>query len=106
MNTWRIEYTQEAQKDLQSFDHSLQVIIMKTIGKVSQNPLPKTEGGYGKPLGNYSLTKLAGLQKIKLRDSGIRVVYQVIHTESIMKIIVISLRDDDMVYKLAHTRTH
>jgi len=36
---------------------------MKGIFKVSQNPLPNTEGGYGKPLGNHSGVNLTACLK-------------------------------------------
>jgi len=104
MSSWKIEYTEDAQNDLRSFDHSVQVLILKNIAKVAQNPLPNTEGGYGKPLGNTGNTHLSGLLKIKLRSNGIRIVYQLVRTETAMKVIVIALRDDNQVYKIAHTR--
>jgi len=42
--------------------------------------------------------------KIKFRDLGIRVVYKVIRVDGIMKIIVISARTDEQVYKEAAKR--
>jgi len=47
---------------------------------------------------------LANLLKIKLRDAGLRVVYRLVRTEHAMQIIVISIRDDDTVYKLVEHR--
>jgi mRNA interferase RelE/StbE len=44
------------------------------------------------------------LCKIKLLKSGIRVVYRLIRTGEIMKIIVIAARADDEVYKIAADR--
>ena len=52
--------------------------VLKAIEKVSQNPLPNYEGGYGKPLGNRVASQLAGYYKIKLRKSGLRVVYSIV----------------------------
>lgn len=49
--TWRIEFLEEATKDMKKLDHSVQVQVLKGIRKVSKNPLPAEEGGYGKPLG-------------------------------------------------------
>ena len=100
MAEWQIRYFREAKKDLARLDHSQQILVTKAIRKVSQNPLPQTEGGYGKPLRGA----LANLLKIKLRDAGLRVVYRLVRTEHAMQIIVISIRSDDTVYKLAEQR--
>ena len=62
------------------------------------------EGGYGKPLGNKIGINLTNLMKITFRDIGIRVVYKIERIEGIMKIIVISARTDEQVYKEAAKR--
>lgn len=102
--SWQIEYLEEAKKDLKKLDRSAQIIILKGIDKVSENPLPIQQGGYGKPLGNKSGTNLTNLLKIKFRDIGIRVVYKVEYTDTVMRIIVISARADEQVYKEATKR--
>lgn len=102
--TWCIEFLEEAEKDLKKLDHSTQIQVLKGIRKVSQNPMPAEEGGYGKPLGNKSGTNLTNLMKIKFRDIGIRVVYKVERVNGVMRIIVISARTDEQVYKEAAKR--
>ena len=72
--------------------------------KVAENPVSIYAGGYGKPLGNRNGVDLAGLYKIKYRDLGIRVVYQLVVTGSVMKIVVISARTDEQVYREAAKR--
>ena len=101
---WQIRYTEKAKKDLKKLNNSVKAEIIKKISRVAKNPLPQNEGGYGKPLGNNSKTKLAGFLKIKFLKSGIRVVYKLIKTEETMKIIVISVRDDDFCYQEAQER--
>lgn len=101
---WRIEFLQEAEKDMKKLDHSVQIQVLKGIRKVSQNPLPVEEGGYGKPLGNKSGTNLTNFMKIKFRDLGIRVVYKVEQVEGVMKIIIVSARKDEQVYREAAKR--
>ena len=101
---WGIEFLEEAEKDMTKLDHSAQVQVLKGIRKVSQNPLSVEEGGYGKPLGNKIGINLTNLMKIKFRDIGIRVVYKIERIEGIMKIIVISARMDEQVYKEAAKR--
>lgn len=102
--TWRIEFLQEAEKDMKKLDHSVQIQVLKGIRKVSQNPLPVEEGGYGKPLGNKSGTNLTNFMKIKFKDLGIRVVYKVEQVDGVMKIIIVSARKDEQVYREAAKR--
>lgn len=101
---WKIEFLDEAFNDLKSLDHSSQLQVIKGIQKVSKNPLPTYQGGYGKPLGNKNGCNLTNLLKIKFKDLGIRVVYKIEQIDTVMKIIVISARTDEQVYKEAHKR--
>ena len=104
MTAWRVEFITEAKKDMESLDRSQRLQVQKAIHKVSTNPLPQNEGGYGKPLGNKYSNNLTGLLKIKLVKLGIRVVYKLIRTDEMMKIIVIAARADDEVYDIASMR--
>ena len=74
---WNVVFLEEAEKDIKKLDRSTQIQVLKGISKVSQNPLPTQDGGYGKPLGNKNGTNLTNLMKIKFRDLGISVVYKV-----------------------------
>lgn len=91
-------------KDLAKLKEPSRSHVLKAIRKVSSNPLPFTEGGYGQPLGNEHTSRLTGLYKIKLKKDGICVVYRIVRTENIMRIIVISIRYDETVYRLASQR--
>ena len=95
---YRANYSDEAKKDLADFNKTQIAQIENAIGKVSQNPLPQNEGGYGKPLGNKQGRNLTGLCKITLKKLGIRVVYKLIRTAETMEIIVVAARADDEVY--------
>lgn len=103
---WKIVYLPEAEKDLQDLDGSQRFLVQKALKKVSANPLPMDEGGYGKPLGNHSATKLAGFLKVKLKAAGIRIVYKLIRTETEMLVVVIGARADDEVYETAQNRAN
>ncbi len=72
---WSVKYLPEAEKDLAELDGSQKKLILKTIEKVQSNPLSQAEGGYGKPLGNKNGSNLHGFLKIKLKASGLRIVY-------------------------------
>jgi len=101
---WDIKYLPEAVDDLNELDNSLKSQILKGIRKVSINPLPNKEGGYGKPLGNKSGVNLTGLYKIKFLGIGQRVVYALEKSENEMTIIIVSARADNKVYWEAEKR--
>ena len=105
MKPWTVEFTTEAQKDMRDLSHTQRFQINKAIIKVSKNPLPNSEGGYGKPLGNKGATNLTGLLKIKLLKLGIRVVYKLVRVDEVMKVIVVAARADDEVYDIASKRS-
>ena len=98
---WHVRFFTFAEKDWKSFDRYHQKVIDKAIQKVMQNP---TADGYGKPLANLSGSHLHGLYKIKLKKSGIRIVYALIEVEGEMLIIIIGARANDEVYDLAAKR--
>lgn len=102
--SWTVRYLPEAERDVRGLDGSLRAQYDKAIRKVSQNPLPATRGGYGKPLGNKGGRNLTGLLKIKLRGAGLRAVYKVLEDDTIMLVIVVGDRDDEEVYDLAAQR--
>ena len=104
MMYWNVEFEDEAKKDINALDASARIQVNKAIRKVSQNPLPKSEGGYGEPLGYKRGRNLTGLCKIKLKKLGIRVVYKIVRDGEIMKIIVIAARADDEAYSIARQR--
>lgn len=101
---WNITFLEEAKQDLMKLDGSVRTRVLKGLRKVSHNPLPASQGGYGKPLGHKNGTNLTNLLKIKFRDLGIRVVYKLEITNSIMNIIIISTRTDEQVYEEAQSR--
>ena len=102
--TWSVKYLPEALDDLHKLDGSQKLLVRKAIHKVCQNPLPESEGGYGKPLGNKNSSQLSGFLKIKLRNAGLRIVYQLVQQDDSLLIIIIGARADDEVYTLANTR--
>jgi mRNA interferase RelE/StbE len=101
---WNVKFGEEALKDYEKLDGSQRKIVNKAIKKVSQNPLPTSEGGYGKPLGNLNNTNLTGLMKIKIKSCGIRIAYKLEYINEEMYILVIGMRADEEVYKKAEKR--
>ena len=101
---WELSFLPEAREDLRALDGSQRIRMVKAIAKVQSNPLPSSEGGYGKPLGNKRLSQLSGLMKVKLKSDGIRIVYKLERIEHAMRIVVIGVRSDDAVYREAQKR--
>lgn len=104
MSRWKVDYLKEAEEDISVLDKTQLLQVLKAVEKVSQNPLPQSEGGYGKALGNRKDSKLAGYFKIKIKRIGIRIVYGLIRENKTMRIVVVSVRKDNEVYKLADIR--
>jgi len=100
---WMVEFIKEAQKDLRKLDPYVRKLVLKAIDKTAERPLPPPDG-IGKPLGNHVSSSLSGFYKIKLRNLGYRVVYDLVRGDNVMKIIIISVRDDETVYKEAERR--
>lgn len=101
---WDVKYLPEALDDLDELDGSQRKLVLKSIEKIRKNPLSQQEGGYGKLLGKRGNTDLTGFLKIKLRASGLRLVYKVIKQEDRMLIVVIGAREDKEVYSIADKR--
>ena len=101
---WEVVYLPEARDDLRALDGSQRILIKKAIEKLRQNPLPETEGGYGKWLGNRNGSNLSGFLKVKLRGAGLRIVYQLLRIEDHIVIVVIDAREDSEVYDIAAKR--
>ncbi len=101
---WKVEFTPAARLDFSALTKSNQLQVIRAIEKVLTNRLPDYRGGYGKPLGNKNNLNLSGYLKIKLKKAGLRVVYSLVEEKEHMIIIVISVRDDDLVYRLAAKR--
>lgn len=104
---WNLEFLPEARKDLRKLDGSQRQHVIKAIDKTLQNPLPRSEGGYGIELGHKGGINLTNCLEIKLRGEGLRVIYKLIHTETEMLVIIVGIREDEKVYDDAHERiTH
>lgn len=75
---WDVKYLPETFDDLDEIEKSQRKLVLKAIEKVRKNPLSQQEGGYGKRLGKRGNNDLTGFLKIKLRTSGLRLVYKII----------------------------
>lgn len=101
-----VAFNKDALNDFAKLDGSVRKRVMAGIKKTAKNPLPKTEGGYGKPLGKKRNVDLTGYLEVKYRDDGIRCIYRCYKDseKDMMNVIIISVRKDEKVYKEAKAR--
>lgn len=104
MSGYEVAFYPDTLKDLKRLDVSQRKHVFKAIERIRTNPLPQNEGGFGKPLGNKAGTDLTGFMKIKLRGSGIRIVYRLIKIKGKMAIVVVGAREDMEAYRTAQRR--
>lgn len=102
--TYNLSFIKEAIEDYNKLDNSQKIIVNKALKKILINPLPKSQGGYGKSLGNFSNSKLSGLLKIKLKKHGLRIIYKIQRLDNEILIIIIGTRADSKVYEDAKKR--
>lgn len=100
---WEVLFGKEARRDVEKLGEPRRSHVRAAIEKVARNPLPASEGGYGKPLGSRAGGNLTGLLKIKLRGDGIRIAYRLERREDRM-VVVVGVRDDNEVYRMALKR--
>lgn len=101
---WEIVYLPEVKKDLLALDQSQRILVRKALDRVKTNPLPQSEGGYGKPLGKRGNTNLTNFLKVKLRGAGLRIVYRLVRHEGKLLVVVVGVREDSEVYDEAQKR--
>ena len=102
--SWGIHFLPEARKDMHKLEGNQARIVANALERVSDNPLPRNEGGYGIPLGMKGNINLTGFMEIKMRGADLRVIYKLIRTEKEMQIVIIGVHEDDRVYKQAQER--
>ena len=98
---FKVDYHKNFNKDMKKLGLSKKqkLSVLDKVDAVSQNPYPKTQGGFGEPL----VGNLSGLLKFRF-DNDYRVVYKLVEVDGVMKVLVIGLRKDKEVYKEADRR--
>jgi mRNA interferase RelE/StbE len=94
--TYELEFKKTALKEWKKLGSTVQQQFKKKLGEVLENP----------HIQNAKLSGANELYKIKLRQVGYRLVYEV--NDSIITVTVISVgkRDKGKVYKVAMKRTN
>ncbi|MBE0504940.1 MAG: type II toxin-antitoxin system RelE/ParE family toxin [Desulfuromonadales bacterium] len=91
---YELEFKESALKEWQKLDHSLREIFKKRL--VERLAAPRVESA--------RLTGLPDCYKIKLRDAGYRLVYQVFDNLLVVVVIAVGKREKNQVYHNAMDR--
>jgi mRNA interferase RelE/StbE len=89
--TYSIEFLEDAKKEWDRLDYSIQNQFAKKLFERKENPIVLKD-------------KLCGLKdcyKIKLRSVGYGLVYRVYEQKIVIEIIAIGKRDKEEVYRIA-----
>lgn len=92
--SYTVKFREEAFKEWQKLDNSLQQQFAKKLKKCCDNP-------------HIPSSRLRGIKdcyKIKLRASGFRLVYQVIDDQLVIAVVAVGKRERSDVYHLASER--
>ncbi|MRT10433.1 type II toxin-antitoxin system mRNA interferase toxin, RelE/StbE family [Pantoea agglomerans] len=92
--SYTVKFREEAFKEWQKLDKSLQKQFAKKLKKCCDNP-------------HIPSARLRGIKdcyKIKLRASGFRLVYQVIDDQLVIAVVAVGKRERSDVYHLASER--
>ena len=88
--SYELEFLPSALKEWQKLDNSIKVQFKKKVSERLENPKVNKE-------------KLRGYEdvyKIKLRDVGYRLAYQVKDDEIVVLVLVVGKRENNEVYKM------
>jgi len=91
---YKLIFKEEALKEWYKLDKGVQTQFKKKLAERLQNPM----------IESARLNGLEDCYKIKLRNAGFRLVYQVRQAEIIVAVIAIGKRERNAVYKAAIKR--
>ena len=95
MKTYELEFDVGALKEWHKLDGSIRAQFKKQLAKRLQAPHVASAKLHGDLQNTY---------KIKLRDSGYRLVYEVIELRLVVVVVAVARRDHDEVYLVASKR--
>ncbi len=91
---YKLKFKKEALKEWEKLDESLRIQFKKKLAERLKNPV-------------VPASRLSGKHnrfKIKLKNAGYRLVYEVRNSELIVVVIAVGKREANRVYKAASTR--
>lgn len=84
--------------DLKKLKNSVRVEVFKKLKKIQSAP------ELGELLGNQNGMNLSGLRKMYVAKKQVRIVYEIVESMVVVKVLVIGKREDMVVHKHAQLR--
>jgi len=84
--------------DLKKLNNSVRIEVFKKLKKIQTSP------ELGELLGNKNGMNLAGLRKMYVAKKQVRIVYEIVKSVVVVKVLVIGKREDMVVYKQVQLR--
>jgi len=91
---YNLEFVKPALKEWEKLDNNIKKILKKKLQDRLQNPVIESARLHG----------MKDCYKIKLRQTGYRLVYKVIEKDIVVLVITVGKRERNAVYKLASKR--
>ena len=92
--SYNLRFKQEALKEWRRLDNSLKIQFKKKLKERLQNPCVLSDRLSGRD----------NRYKIKLRNAGYRLVYEVRESELLVVVIAVGKREKNSIYKVSKTR--
>jgi mRNA interferase RelE/StbE len=92
--SYKLEFKKSALKEWHKLDESIKAQLKKRLAARLSSP----------HVASARLSGMPDCYKIKLRDAGYRLVYEVDDKRLVVVVIAVGRRDHDLVYKLAQDR--
>jgi mRNA interferase RelE/StbE len=95
---WKVELTEEAEKDFSLLDGSLRKLARKKLAKLEENPY------LGEEIHNRSGCDLRGHYKLYFYGTRYRIVYRIVNEVLLVLVIGIGQRAHGAVYRMVAAR--
>jgi mRNA interferase RelE/StbE len=95
---YEIKYHPLIEDDLKKLNNSVRIEVFKKLKKIQISP------ELGELLGNKNGINLSGLRKMYVAKKQVRIVYEIVESMILVKVLVIGKSEDMVVYKQANQR--
>ncbi len=93
-----IQFHPLVEDDLKKLNNSVRIEVFKKLKKIQTSP------ELGELLGNKNDMNLSSLRKMYVAKKQIRIVYEIVESMIVVKVLVVGKREDMEVYKQAELR--